>query len=350
MVNVKREGIILKPTTLPFESKGVFNPACIKIGNQVHMFYRAWDKNQRSTIGYCKLDGPLKVVERNKSPIFPSKKHSINGKNLNYEDPRIVKIGKKYHLTYILFDGLNVHINHKVSNDLKTFQDLGSLSPEITYTDAEQLFQKRARELKERYFLFASHYKDRVGPAVLLWDKDAFLFPKKINGKYALVHRILPDIQIAYFKDFKDLDLNYWKKYLKNLPDHVLLQSRHWFESRNLGGGCPPIETEHGWLFIYHAVDDMDKGKTYRAGVALLDKKDPQKVIAHLHEPLFSPTEKWEKIGNVNNVVFPTGAVEFDGRLYIYYGAADKYIAAVSVDMKELLDDLLNNPMNKQLI
>ena len=344
MVNVKREGIILKPTKLPFENKGVFNPACIRVGKYVHMFYRAWDKNQRSTIGYCKLDGPLKVVERNKKPFFPKKKHD----ELHYEDPRIVKIGKKYHLTYILYDGLNVHINHKTSNDLKTFKDLGSLSPEITYVETEQLFQKRSRELKERYFLFASHYKANVGPDVLIWDKDAFLFPKKIKGKYALVHRILPDIQIAYFKDFKDLNLSYWKKYFRNLPDHVLLQSRHWFESRNLGGGCPPIETKHGWLFIYHAVDDMDKGKTYRAGAALLDKKDPTKVIAHLHEPLLSPTEKRERIGNVNNVVFPTGAAQFGDRLYIYYGAADKYIAAISVDMKELLDDLLHNPKNKQ--
>ena len=104
MVNVKREGIILKPTKLPFENKGVFNPACIRVGKYVHMFYRAWDKNQRSTIGYCKLDGPLKVVERNKKPFFPKKKHD----ELHYEDPRIVKIGKKYHLTYILYDGLNV--------------------------------------------------------------------------------------------------------------------------------------------------------------------------------------------------------------------------------------------------
>ena len=92
---------------------------------------------------------------------------------------------------------------------------------------------------------------------------------------------------------------------------------------------------------IYHAVDDMNQGRTYRAGAALLDKKDPTKVIGHLHEPLFSPEEKWEKKGVVGNVVFPTGTALFGKRLYIYYGAADKYIAVASVNLRELVDTLI---------
>jgi predicted GH43/DUF377 family glycosyl hydrolase len=85
----------------------------------------------------------------------------------------------------------------------------------------------------------------------------------------------------------------------------------------------------------------MDSGRTYRAGAALLDKKDPRKVIGHLHQPLFSPEEKWEKEGVVGNVVFPTGTATFGDRLYIYYGAADKYICAASVNLKELVDTLI---------
>lgn len=130
-------------------------------------------------------------------------------------------------------------------------------------------------------------------------------------------------------------------RYLKNLCNYIVLESKHWYETRNVGGGCPPIETSKGWLLIYHAVDDMDVGRTYRAGVALLDKSDPRIVIGHHHEPLFSPKESYELKGNTPNVVFPTGAVVFDGRLYIYYGAADKYIAAVSMDLKELLEELI---------
>ncbi len=338
MVFIKKHGIILNPTKLEFESKGVFNPACIREGKYVHMFYRAWNKDKRSTIGYCKLDGPLKVVERAKEPLlFPESKYEHN-----LEDPRIVFLDGLYYLTYIAYDGKNVRIAYATSKDLKTFQKKGIISPEITYDKAEDLFRACRSKLKERYFLFESRFKDIAGKDVLLWNKDALFFPKKINGKFALVHRILPDIQVIYFKKFSDLTMDYWEKYLKRLCDFVVLESKYWYESRNIGGGCPPIETSKGWLLIYHAVDDMDRGKIYRAGAALLDKKNPTKVIGHLREPLFSPEEHWEKKGNVDNVVFPTGAVVFGKRLYIYYGAADKRIAVVSLDLKELLDKLIS--------
>ena len=179
-----------------------------------------------------------------------------------------------------------------------------------------------------------------------MWNKDHFFFPKKINGKFALIHRILPDIQVVYFKDFKDLTLSFWKRYLKNLSEYVVLQSKFWYESRNIGGGCPPIETDKGWLIIYHAVDDMDKGKIYRAGAALLDKRNPTKVIGHLDYPLFSPDSKWEKKGWIGNVVFPSGTALFGKKLYIYYGAADNYIAAASVNIDSLLKELLKKNNN----
>ena len=339
MVRVKRHGIILRPTKLKFENKGVFNPACIREGRYVHMFYRAWDKNHRSTIGYCKLDGPLKVVERAKKPVFTSQ----GGYEYNVEDPRIVFLDGTYYITYVAYDGRNVRIAYTTSKDLKKFEKKGVISPEITYDRAENLFRKCSFRLKERYFLFESYFKDRAGKEVVLWDKDASLFPKKINGKFAMVHRILPDIQVIYFKNFKDLTLKYWKKYLRRLCNFVILESKYWYESRNIGGGGPPIETDKGWLLIYHAVDDMNSGKIYRAGAALLDKKNPTKVIGHLKEPLFSPEKGWEKKGNIDNVVFPTGAVIFDERLYIYYGAADKRIAVLSINLNELLDELIRS-------
>lgn len=337
MVLIKKHGIILEPTKLEFENKGVFNPACIRKGKYVYMFYRAWNKENRSTIGYCKLDGPLKIVERSKKPIlFPEADYEYN-----LEDPRIVFLDGIYYLTYVAYDGGNVRIAYATSKDIKKFEKRGIISPEITYDKAEDIFRACRSKLKERYFLFESYFKDKVGKDVLLWDKDAFLFSKKINGKFALIHRILPDIQVIYFKDFKELTLAYWKKYFKRLSDFVVLESKYWYESRNIGGGCPPIETDKGWLLIYHAVDDMDRGKIYRAGAALLDKKDPTKVISHLREPLFSPEEPWEKKGDVDNVVFPTGAVVFGKRIYIYYGSADKRIAVVSLDLNELLDKLI---------
>ncbi|MBL7054147.1 pesticidal protein Cry7Aa [Candidatus Woesearchaeota archaeon] len=339
MLTVKREGIILEPTKLKFENKGVFNPACIKEGKYVHMFYRAWDKDNRSTIGYCKLDGPLKVVERSEKPLlFPEFEYE---KNL--EDPRVVFLNGTYYMTYIAYDGKDVRIAYATSKDLKKWEKKGVISPEITYDKAEDIFRSCKKELKERYFLFESRFKDIAGKDAILWNKDACLFPKKINGKFAMLHRILPDIQVIYFNNFEELTLSFWKKYLKRLCDYVVLESKYWYESRNIGGGCPPIETDKGWLMIYHAVDDMNKGKIYRAGAVLLDKKDPTKLIGRLKNPIFSPEEAWEKEGNINQVVFPTGAAVFDKMLYIYYGAADQRIAAVSINIDELVDELEKN-------
>lgn len=335
MITIKREGIILEPTELEFENKGVFNPACIREGRYVHMFYRAWDKHNRSTIGYCKLDGPLTVVERAEKPILFSE--------FEYEkcieDPRIVLLDGTYYLTYVAYDGKNTRLAYATSKDLKNFEKKGLILPDITYDEAEDIL-RTCPAIKERYFLFESYFKDIVAKDVLLWNKNTFLFPKKINGKFALIHRILPDIQVIYFDDFKDLTPDFWRDYLKILPSFVVLESRHWYEVRNVGGGCPPIETNKGWILIYHGVDDLNVGRIYRAGVALLDKSDPTKVISHPREPLFSPETEWEKKGNVNNVVFPSGAVIFGKRLYIYYGAADMRIGVISLDINELLDEL----------
>lgn len=342
MLKVKREGIILRPTRLEFENKGVINPGCIQVGKDVHMFYRAWNKDNRSTIGYCRLNGPLKVVERWKKPIL-TPEHDYE---YNLEDPRITYLDGKYYMVYIAYDGRNVRIAYAVSNDLKHWEKKGVISPDITYDAAEDMFRACRTKLKERYFLFESYFKDRVGKDALLWDKDAFLFPKKLRNRYALIHRILPDMQIIYFKDFKDLTLDYWKQYFKKLSQYVVLESQHWFESRNIGGGCPPIETKKGWLMIYHAVDDMDRGKIYRAGAALLSKNDPTKVIGHLEEPLLSPEKVWEKDGNINNVIFPTGHAIFGNKLYVYYGASDKYIGAFSVNINSLLKELVKNKVN----
>ena len=343
MLKVKKEGVILKPTKLKFENKAVLNPTCFKEGNYVHMFYRAVRKNGVSCIGYCKLNGPLKVVQRAKQPVlFPE----FNYDKAGLEDPRITFIGGNYYLFYTVYDGKNVRVAYAISKDLKNFKKQSIITPDITYDEAENLFRHSSSkhgQLKDQYFFFESYFKDKIGEDVLLWEKDIILFPEKINGKFALLHRVLPDIQLIYFSDFKDLTLHYWKDYLKHLLKYVVLSSKYWYESRNVGGGATPIKTDKGWLLIYHAVEDTNEGRVYRASAALLDKKNPLKLIGHLKEPLFSPEEKWEKTGNVSNVVFPTGTAVFGKKLYIYYGAADARIAVASVNLSELLSELLKN-------
>ena len=101
------------------------------------------------------------------------------------------------------------------------------------------------------------------------------------------------------------------------------------------------IKTEYGWLLIYHGVEPLNKGRLYHAGAALLSKNDPTKVIARLPYPLFSPSKPWERQGHVHNVVFPTGTAQFKDRLYIYYGAADSYVACASIRLPQLLKEIL---------
>ena len=334
MIIVKNEGIILEKTNLEFENKAVLNPACIQVGDITHMFYRAVNHNDISSIGYCQLKDN-KVVQRLKEPVlFPAYDYEKKG----VEDPRITLLDGTYYLFYTAYNGKNALIAYATSKDLVHFAKQGLISPKISYDKAEDIF--RESKVRERYTMFEMFYKEREGKDILLFEKDASLFPKKINHKFALLHRILPGIQIIYFDSFSELTEDRWRDYFKNLGDFIALDPLFWFENRNIGGGCPPIETKDGWLIIYHAVEDTPFGKIYHACAALLDLKTPLKVLGRLKEPLFSPKAPWEKSGVTNNVVFPTGAVVRDKRLYIYYGAADKLIAAKSVDLAELLTEL----------
>ena len=337
MIAVKNEGIILEGSESGFDNQAVLNPACVEINGITHMFYRGVRReDMRSAIGYCQLVDN-KIIKRSVDPvIFPEYDYEKSGT----EDPRIVFLDGVYYLFYTAYDGKNAIFAYATSTDLVKFVKHGVISPLIAYAEAGSLFASSKINMREKYFMFESYVRDRQGSDILLWEKDAFIFPKKLNGKFAMIHRILPGIQIIYFNDFQDLTDDYWRDYLRNLGEHVILESKYRFESRNIGGGCPPIETKDGWLLIYHGVEDSRQGRIYHAAAALLDLDDPTKVMGRLKQPLFSPSESWEKRGDVNNVVFPTGSVLKDGRLYIYYGAADKLVAAKSLDMDELLKEL----------
>ena len=338
MVAVKNEGIILEKTDLEFENKGVFNPACIQADGITHMFYRAINRSDVSSIGYCQLKGN-KVIKRLTHPIlFPEH----DWEKMGVEDPRITLLDQTFYLFYTAFDGQNARIAYATSTDLVNFVKKGLLSPNITYEEAGEIL--RQENIREEYFIWKRYLETKFKGLNLLWDKDALLFPKKISNKFALIHRIRPDMQIIYFQNFKDLTDDYWKVYLKQLKKYILLEPKFQFENRYIGGGCPPIETKDGWLIIYHGVEDTPFGNIYHGCAALLDLKNPLKVLGRLKEPLFSPKDPWEKSGVTNNVVFPTGAVIRNKRLYIYYGAADKLIAAKSVDLAELLTELKESP------
>ena len=123
-------------------------------------------------------------------------------------------------------------------------------------------------------------------------------------------------------------DLIYWGKHR-----HVMAPTLGW-QSTKIGAGPTPIETNIGWLLIYHAVDNK---MYYRLGLAFLDLNDPTKVIYRHPEPILEPEEEFEKTGDVSNVTFTCGAVVKDETLFIYYGAADTVICVATADMKDVL-------------
>ncbi len=341
MVNVIKQGIVLSKTELGFENEGVLNPAVIKVGECIHLYYRAVSKGNYSSIGYCTLDDTFNVSERFDTPaLFPQFDYESHG----VEDPRIVKIDDLYYLTYTGYDGVNALGVLSTSKDLITWERHGIIVPQITYKEFNR-FAGSKKPLNEKYLRYNgnSGIPEKKGKTILLWDKNVIFFPRRINGKLHFLHRIKPDIQIVSINELSELTTAFWQNYFYHFEDNIVLSPKYDFGISYIGGGCPPIETEHGWLLIYHGVHDTVEGYVYSACAALLDLNNPQKELARLPYALFFPEETWELKGEVNNVCFPTGAVVIEDTLYIYYGAADERIALASMSMSELLQELLNN-------
>jgi predicted GH43/DUF377 family glycosyl hydrolase len=339
MLEIKKEGVLLNKTNLGFENEGVLNPAVLQEENHLHIFYRAVGKGNYSTIGYCLLNGPMSIETRNNEPVlFPQFDYEKQG----MEDPRLVKIEDTYFLTYTAYDGINALGALAISKDLVTWEKLGVIVPQITYDEFSHLAQSKGN-INEKYLRYNKGLSilPAVNKNVLLWDKNLIFFPRKIKGKYYLIHRIRPDIQLVCVNEIKELTKEFWQHYFLRLDEHIVLSPKYKHEVSYIGGGCPPIETKAGWLMIYHGVHDTVKGYVYSACAALLDINNPLKEIARLPYPLFKPEHEWELKGEVNNVCFPTGTAIFKDTLYIYYGAADERIATVSLSLTKLLEELM---------
>lgn len=342
MLSVTKHGVILEKTDNGFENLGVLNPAVVQEGKTVHILYRAVREGNFSCLGYSKLDGPLKVVERSNEPaFFPVESYEFQGT----EDPRMVKIEDTYYLTYSAYDGVNVFGAYATSKDLKKFDRHGIITPKFTFEEYSELIKQNFERINLMHLMFYNLFvryrlADIMKGRIYVWDKNLMFFPRKIQGKYAVLHRLYPSIQILYFDSPEDLTVEFWKDYVSNLQKHIVLIPKYKHENGHIGGGCPPIETKEGWLLIYHSAQFTPDGYIYHAAAALLALDNPKELIARLKTPLFSPTLDFEKEGYVNNVVFPSGTAIFDDELYIYYGAADSRVAVASVNINSILNEL----------
>jgi predicted GH43/DUF377 family glycosyl hydrolase len=334
MLTVTRHGVILAQTSLYFENEGVFNPAVFQENGFIHLFYRALNKRKHSSIGYCLLDNPLHIKHRSKFPLInPSRDYESKG----MEDPRIVKLDDIYFLSYTAFDGTNALGALALSSNLREFYRWGLIVPLILAPEkAHQGLPVNAVTTENNY-----HIEIKKNPNVeFIWDKNIVFFPRRIKGKICFFHRIKPCILVVHISNLSDINREFWNTYLQEIHTHSLdCEKLRNTEALYVGAGCPPIEIKDGWLFIYHAVYSINNVLVYKAHCTLLDLNDPQKVLAYLPYALLEPTMDWEKIGNVNNVVFPTGAVLKEDTIFLYYGAADKCIACASFNLKELLKE-----------
>jgi predicted GH43/DUF377 family glycosyl hydrolase len=292
---------ILKPIKEHgWESLMVYNCAVIELGGKVHIVYRAQGiKGGISRFGYASTKDGFKIDERLAQPIFcPGRENDLE--SFGCEDPRLTRIGDRIYMCYTAY-GIVPGMKNKIS------------SIQIGLSSISQ----------EDFLNHRWHWSEPIYPFFRVDNKNSFLFPEKIKGRWVMYHRIPPHIWVAYSDD------------LKNWTDcKIVMSPQEDWEYFKLGAGAPALKTEEGWLFIYHAVD---RAMTYRLGLALIDLEDPEKIIKRSKVPLLEPKEKYEKEGVVPNVTFSCGAVIRDKTLFLYYGGADTVICVATAKVSDLL-------------
>jgi predicted GH43/DUF377 family glycosyl hydrolase len=182
---------------------------------------------------------------------------------------------------------------------------------------------------------------ERLGVAMAPEDKNAVLLPRRIGGDWVLFHRPSTTTGADVWLS-RSSDLTHWRE-----PEVVLSRRQGgWWDSARIGMGPPPLETEHGWLVVYHGVRQTVAGGLYRAGLALLDLDDPAVVLRRSEEWVLGPGADYEVSGDVPNVVFPCGLIhhEESDKLFLYYGAADTRIGLATASRADVLEYLLACP------
>ncbi len=303
---------ILTPEIWPYPINSVFNPAAIRIvvmedGKQIDgevlLLNRVEELRGFSHLTCARSKDGLTDWVIDETPTMQADTGSKEEK-WGLEDPRIVWLEeqKQYAITYVSFSEGGPIVSLAITKNFQTFARLGGLLPPE--------------------------------------DKDACLFPRRFNGRFALIHRPIVRGEAHIWLSMSP-DLKHW-------GDHrVLLKTRTAFwDGARIGLACQPIEIAEGWLLFYHGVRRTSAGEIYRIGIALLAKDDPSRVLRRCQEWVLGPKELYERIGDVSDVTFVTGAVimKETNQLYIYYGAADDKVAVAIADMDKLREYIMACP------
>lgn len=310
----KKNPILIPSQSNWWESKAVFNCAILYDGNTIHMLYRAIGEyeNYISRIGYAASNDGYTFSRRKDIAFGPSENYERYG----VEDPRLAEIDDKTYFTYVVpssyaLEAPFVSSALATTSDYYEFKRLGIITTKGSDNKDVVLFPEKMMSL----------YGEQKTSYFSLQRPSAWL------GSAYGVYR--PSIWLAEGSLLTNFE-RYWP----------LLSPREDWEILKVGAGVPPIKTKHGWLIIYHGVS---YDRIYRVGAALLDLKEPIKVIGRTKRPILEPREPYEKYGDVNNVVFPTGACIIDEEVFIYYGGADKVCCLATAELTGLVEHILQD-------
>jgi beta-1,4-mannooligosaccharide/beta-1,4-mannosyl-N-acetylglucosamine phosphorylase len=292
------------PRDLMPRSNSIFNSAVVSYKGEFAGVFRADDITRKMQVhtGFSK-DGINWKIDPN--PIQFKCDDPEIGKFVYGYDPRVVWIEDRYYVTWCnWYHGPTIGVAH--TNDFKTYYQLEN--------------------------------------AYLPFNRNGVLFPRKINGNFAMFSRPSDSGHTPFGDIFysESPDMCYWGKHR-----HVMSPVNDSWQSTKVGAGPIPIETSEGWLMIYHGVLTSCNGYVYSAGAALLDLDKPWKVIARTRPYLMSPQKIYECMGDVPNVVFPCASLcdSDTGRLAVYYGSADTVTGLAFADIYELIDYIKTNSL-----
>jgi beta-1,2-mannobiose phosphorylase / 1,2-beta-oligomannan phosphorylase len=317
---------IMRPGTTPWTAEAVMNPAAAVIGNRTHLIYRAIGSDGVSRLGYASSPDGIKFDQRLPYPAYVAQKpRSLPGHVQRYspvlypsggswggcEDPRMVLIEGRVYVTFNLFDGWD-------------------------YIRAAAISISEDDFMKQRFWKWD-------GPHVLSppnqIHKNWVMFPEKINGKYAILHSVVPKVEIAYRDSIEDVGIT--EPFIQSWvgPRGSLPAREDMWDSFIRGAATPPIRTDRGWLLLYHAIDNREPGR-YKLGAMILDLADPTTVLYRSIVPILSPDATYENDGKPG-IVYACGAVVRNGTLYVYYGGADKVVCVATTNLDTFVDAII---------
>ena len=311
---------ILKPQQKNgWEAWQTFNPGAILLDDTVHFLYRAIGKDGISRLGYASSKDGFHIRERLSSPAY---KHQVKRRSISVfsyfsggswggvEDPRIVRVDDEdiLYMTYTACSGdIRVALTSIKLNDF--LNKKWNWKPPILISPPEEV------------------------------HKNWVIFPEKINGRYAILHSINPEISIDYVDSLEFHPGTYINSYHGNKP------RKNCWDKWVRGVGPVPIRTKYGWLLFYHAMDD-DWSK-YKVGAMLLDFNDPTKILRRSKKPVLIPSEHYENFGFKAGVVYASGAVVKEENLLVYYGGADSYVCVAHANFDEFVEALMKEKQPK---